>query len=100
MSSPSFERANLISCQSKIISEKMYLGINHKHVYNLHYIEIPYLVACKFDLKDGDCLIWRYYPDKRAAIVTKREGWKSREARLSRKNAGNEKANSTIAACT
>jgi hypothetical protein len=78
MSSTSFERANIVAGQSKITSEKILLGKNHKYFHTLHYIEIPDLVARKFDLRDGDSLVWRYYHDKRVAIVTKREGWKSR----------------------
>ena len=79
----SFERANLISGQSRISSTKIFLDKNHKHFYNLHYIEIPDSVARKFELNEGDCLIWHYYDDKKAAIVRKREGWKSRNAKLS-----------------
>lgn len=77
-SSTSFERANLVAGQSKITSEKILLGKNHKHFYNPHYLEIPDLVARKFDLRDGDRLIWHYYHDKRAAIVRKRGGRISR----------------------
>ena len=73
-----FEQANIVAGLSKITSEKIYLGKNHKNFWNLHYIEIPYRIAYKFDLRDGDSLIWHYYHDKRAAIITKREGWKSR----------------------
>ena len=79
----SFEQANLISGQSRISSTQIFLDKNHIHFYNLHYIEIPDSVDRKFDLKEGDCLIWHYYADKKAAIVTKREGWKSRNAKLS-----------------
>jgi hypothetical protein len=79
----SFENANLISGQSRISSPKIFLDKNHKHFYNIHYIEIPDSVARKFELNEGDCLIWHYYADKKAAIVTKREGWKSRNAKLS-----------------
>ena len=78
MTPTSYEQANIVAGLSKITSEKVYLGKNHKDFCNLHYIEIPYRVAYKFDLRDRDSLIWRYYHDKRAAIVTKREGWKSR----------------------
>ena len=78
VSSSSFERANRVAGLSRIIAEKIYLGKNHKHIYNPYYIEIPPLVALKWDLRDSDRLIWHYYHDKRAAIVTKREGWKSR----------------------
>lgn len=81
MSSPSFEHANIVAGQSKITSERILLGKNHKQFYNHLYIEIPDLVARKFELKDSDCLIWRYYHDKRAALVYKREGWKSRNIR-------------------
>jgi bifunctional DNA-binding transcriptional regulator/antitoxin component of YhaV-PrlF toxin-antitoxin module len=75
-----------VSGQSKITSTKVFLDEYHKHFCNLHYIEIPDLVARKFDLKEGDSLIWYYYTDKKAAIVIKREGWKSREARMSSEN--------------
>jgi hypothetical protein len=85
MSSTSFDNAKLVSGQSKISSVKVFLDKNHKHFGNLNYIEIPDLVARKFDLKEGDCLIWHYYTDKKAAIVIKREGWKSREARIYQK---------------
>ena len=81
MSFTSFERANIVAGQSKITSEKIILGKKHKHFYNLQYTEIPDLVARKFELKDSDCLIWRYYHDKGAALVYKREGWKSRNTR-------------------
>src|SRR5918992_678920 len=100
MSSPSSERANVVSGQSKIISEKIWLGKNHKHVYNPYYIEIPYEIAQKFDLKDEDCLIWRYYHDKRAAIVIKREGWKSRRARSLSGSQGMKKQTPSIAIST
>lgn len=86
MSPTSFEHANRISGQSRISSTKIFLDKNHKHFCNLHYIEIPDSVARKFELNEGDCLIWHYYDDKKAAIVTKREGWKSREAGTSSKN--------------
>ena len=79
MASTSVEHANLISGQSRISYTKIFLDKNHKHFCNLHYIEIPDLVARKFDLNEGDCLIWNYYDDKKSAIVTKREEWKSRE---------------------
>jgi hypothetical protein len=49
-----FEQANIVAGLSKITSEKVYLGKNHKDFCNLHYIEIPYKVAYKFDLRDGD----------------------------------------------
>jgi hypothetical protein len=78
MTYTSFEQANLISGQSRISFTKIFLNKNHKHFYNLHYIEIPDSVARKFELNEGDCLIWNYYDDKKAAIVRKREGWKSR----------------------
>lgn len=38
MSSPSFERANIVAGQSKITSERIILGKKYKHFYNLHYI--------------------------------------------------------------
>ena len=50
MPSTSFENANLITGQSRISSTKIFLDKNHKHFYNLHYIEIPDSVARKFDL--------------------------------------------------
>jgi hypothetical protein len=87
LSFTSFERANIVAGQSKITSEKIILGKKHKHFYNLRYIEIPELVARKFELKDSDCLIWRYFHDKRAAIVTKREGWKSANERILKEKA-------------
>jgi hypothetical protein len=59
---------------------------NSQNISSLNLIEIPDLVACKFNLKEGDCLIWHYYADKKAAIVTKREEWKSREARTSKES--------------
>jgi hypothetical protein len=75
MPSTSFEDANLVSGRSKLFPARQlgecFSGIN--------IIEIPTLVALKFDLKEGDCLIWHYYDDKKAAIVTKREGRMSRE---------------------
>ena len=83
MNFASFENAKLVSGESKITSTKVFLNKNHKHVCNLNYIEIPDFVALKFDLKEGDSLIWHYFTDKKAAIVIKREGWKSREARMS-----------------
>jgi hypothetical protein len=83
MSFISFENTKLVSGQSKITSTKVFLDKNHRHFYNLNYIEIPDFVALMFDLKEGDHLIWHYYVDKKAALVTKREGWKSREARMS-----------------
>jgi hypothetical protein len=86
MTFASFENAKLISGQSKITSAKVFLDKNHKHSCDLHYIEIPDLVARKFDLKEGDQLIWHYYVDKKAAIVIKREGWKSRDARRSKES--------------
>jgi hypothetical protein len=86
MTYTSFEHANLISGQSRISSTKIFLDKNHKHFCNLHYIEIPDSVARKFDLKGGDCLIWNYYHDKKAAIVRKREGWQSRKARMSKES--------------
>jgi hypothetical protein len=86
MTFASFENTKLVSGQSKITSTKVFLDKNHKHSCNLNYIEIPDLVALKFDLKEGDHLIWHYYVDKKAAIVIKREGWKSREARMLRES--------------
>ena len=68
----------LYQAKSRISSTKIFLDNNHKHFYNLHYVEISDLVTRKFDLNEGDCLIWHYYDDKKAAIVRKREGWKSR----------------------
>ena len=79
MTSTSFEQANPISGRSKLYPAKKFA----EHFSSLNLIEIPDLVARKFDLKEGDCLIWHYYADKKAAIVTKREGWKSRKAKLS-----------------
>lgn len=87
MSTTTFENAKLVSGQSKIDSVKVFLDKNHKHFCNLNYIEIPDLVARKFDLKEGDRLMWHYFTDKKAAIVIKREGWKSREARKSKESA-------------
>ena len=81
MPSTSFERANIVAGQSKITDERILLGKDHKQFYNRHYIEIPDLVARKFELKDSDCLIWRYHHDKKAALVYKREGWKSKNIR-------------------
>ena len=78
VSSRSFEHTNCVVGLSKIIAEKIFLGKNHKHVFNPYYIDIPHSIALKWDLRDSDTLIWHYYHDKRAAIVTKREGWKSR----------------------
>jgi hypothetical protein len=46
-STTSFECANRVAGLSKIIAEKIYLGKNHKHIYNLYYIEIPDLVVRK-----------------------------------------------------
>jgi len=84
MAFASFEKPRLISGQSKITSTKVFLDKSRKHFCDLHYIEIPDLVAREFDLREGDCLIWHYYTDKKAAIVIKREGWKSKEARISK----------------
>ena len=86
MNFASFENTKLVSGQSKITSTKVFLDKNHKHSCNLNYIEIPDLVALKFDLKEGDSLMWHYFADKKAAIVIKREGWKSREARVSKES--------------
>jgi hypothetical protein len=53
-------------------------------------------ISEQLDFEEGDRLVWRYYDKAKVSVVYKREGWKSREARLSRENAGNEKANSTV----
>ena len=53
MSSNSFENANLISGQSKLYPTKKFT----EYFYSLDLIEIPDLVARKFDLTKGDCLI-------------------------------------------
>ena len=81
-----FENARVVSGQSKIDSVKVFLDKNHKHYSNLNYIEIPDFVARKFNLEEGDRLMWHYFTDKKVAIVIKREGWKSREARVSRES--------------
>jgi hypothetical protein len=62
-----------------------------KYFSSVNIIEIPALIALKFDLKEGDCLMWHYFDDEKSAIVTKREGWKSRNARLSRDKIKNTK---------
>ena len=77
MSTTSFENANLISGQSKLFPTRQFA----EYFSSLNIIEIPLLIARKFDLKEGDCLIWHYYDDKKAAIVIKREGRISRKLR-------------------
>ena len=80
--STSFEHANLVSGQSKLYPTRRFAA----YFSSINIIEIPSLIARKFDLKEGDCLIWHYYADRKAAIVTKREGWKSRKARTSKES--------------
>ena len=50
----SFKNANLISGQSKLYTTKKFA----EYFSSLNLIEIPDLVARKFDLKEEDCLIW------------------------------------------
>jgi hypothetical protein len=52
---------------------------NHKYFYRRYLIEIPLLIANEFDFKEEDCLIWRYYANVKAAVVSKREWRISRE---------------------
>lgn len=82
MHTTSFENANHIKGQSKLYPTKQLA----KYFSRVSLIEIPPLIDLKFDLKEGDCLIWNYFDDEKTAIITKREGWKSREARKSRGN--------------
>jgi hypothetical protein len=49
------------------ISWEVHLDKNRKDFCNLQYMEILYIVARKFDLKDGNRLIRRDYADKKAA---------------------------------
>ena len=54
MPSTTFENANLISGQSKLYPTKKFT----EYFYSLDLIEIPDLVARKFDPTAGDCLIY------------------------------------------
>lgn len=74
MSSTSSERDKYVA-KSKVYS-KIYSDKGHRCFCDLYYIEIPTRIARKFDFKGGDCMIWRYYRDKKMAIMTKEEGWK------------------------
>jgi hypothetical protein len=74
-----FENANHIAGQSKLFPMRQFA----EYFSSINIIGIPPLIAKKFDLKEGDCLIWHYYDDQKAAIVAKREGWKSRKPRIS-----------------
>lgn len=78
MSSTSSKPANVVPRQTKIYS-KICSDPNHKHFCDLYCIKIPAPIALKFDLKYGDCLVWRYYPDLKAAMMSKRGEWKSAE---------------------
>jgi hypothetical protein len=66
----SFENANHIAGQSKLFPTKHFA----RYFSSVNIIEIPTPIALKFDLKEGDCLLWHYYDDKKVAIITKREG--------------------------
>jgi bifunctional DNA-binding transcriptional regulator/antitoxin component of YhaV-PrlF toxin-antitoxin module len=70
--------------QSKIYS-KICSYRNHKHFCDLYYIKIPVPIGDKFDLKEGDCLVWRYYPDIKTAMMSKRGDRKLATARSTRK---------------
>lgn len=63
MTSTSIELGRLISGQSKLFLTRQFA----EYFSRLNIIEIPSLIAPKFDLKEGDCLIWHYYNDKKAA---------------------------------
>jgi hypothetical protein len=52
---------------------------NQKYFYRRYLIEVPLQIANEFDFKEEDCLIWRYYANVKAAVVSKREGRISRE---------------------
>jgi hypothetical protein len=67
-----------------VILRRYWLYASNVSWSSVNIIEIPPLIALKFDLREGDRLLWHYYDDKKAAIITKREGWKSRKARISR----------------
>jgi hypothetical protein len=70
MSSTSFEPATLVAGQTKIYS-KVCSDRTHKHFCDLYYIKIPVPIGDKFDLKEGDCLVWRYYPNIKTALMSK-----------------------------
>jgi hypothetical protein len=70
MHTTSFENVNHIKGQSKPYATKQLA----KYFPSVNLIEIPPLIALKFDLRDGDRLLWDYYDDKKVAIITKREG--------------------------
>jgi hypothetical protein len=78
MSSTSLKPAILEAGQTKVYS-KICSDRNHKHFCDLYYIKIPVPIGDKFDLKDGDCLLWRYYPDIRTALMSK---WDRKSATL------------------
>lgn len=80
MSSLSSEYGKLIVCQSKPIPIRQLFG----RLYELNMIEIPKPIAHEFDLKDGDCLIWRYYDKAKVVVISKRERRLARETRPSR----------------
>ena len=72
------ELGKLVIGQSKLY-DTLY-NKNQKYFYRRYLIEIPLLIANEFDFKGEDCLIWRYYANVKAAVVSKREGRISREA--------------------
>ena len=80
MPSTSIKPANLVASQTKIYS-KICSDRNHEHFCDLYYIKIPVPIGNKFDLKEGDCLIWRYYPDIKTAMMSKRGEWNSATTR-------------------
>ena len=71
------ELGKLVIGQSKLY-DTLY-NKNHKYFYKRYLIEIPLLIADEFDFKEEDCVIWRYYANVKAAVVSKREWRISRE---------------------
>lgn len=71
------ELGKLVIGQSKLYD--IHCNKNQKYSYRRYLIEIPPLIANEFDFKEEDCLIWRYYANVKAAVVSKRERRISRE---------------------
>ena len=71
------ELGRLVIVQSRLY-DTLY-NKNQKYFYRRYLIEIPQLIANEFDFKEEDSLMWRYYANVNAAVVSKRGGRISRE---------------------